>query len=247
MTNTIIFDVLILLGRPAAGKSEILNHLQNTELSERIRKYHIGRLNVVDDFPMLWAWFEEDEILEKKFGKLRLHSDENGYFKYPYLWNLLIERIGLDYQKMVRDDPGYHQHTTAIIEFSRGKEHGGYLGAFEHLSDEILEKAGVLYVNVSFEESLRKNQLRFNPQRPDSILEHGLEYEKMERLYRNDDFQAMVAASNAQDYLNVRGGQVPFVVFENEDDVTTQEGEPLSNRLEETLGRLWRIKAEERL
>jgi hypothetical protein len=246
MTNAPLFDVLILLGRPAAGKSEILEHLRNTELSERIQKYHIGRLDVIDDFPMLWAWFEEDEILEKKFGKPRLHSDENGYFKYPYLWDLLIERIGLDYLKMVRDVPGYHQHATAIIEFSRGSEHGGYLGAFKHLSDEILERAGVLYVNVSYAESLRKNQLRFNPQRPDSILEHGLEDEKMERLYRRDDWQDMVTASNSQEFLSARERHVPYMVFENEDDVTTLGGEPLSQRLEETLGRLWRIQADEK-
>ena len=244
MTNSPLFDVLILLGRPAAGKSEIMEHLRNTELSERIQKYHIGEINVIDDFPMLWAWFEEDEILEKKFGKPRLHSDEKGYFKYPYLWNLLIERIGLDYQKLVRDDPGYHQQTTAIIEFSRGSEHGGYLGAFEHLSDEILERAGVLYVYVSYAESLRKNQLRFNPQRPDSILEHGLEDEKMERLYRRDDWPDIVAASNSQEFLSARERQVPFVVFENEDDVTTLGGEPLSKRLEEALGRLWGIQAD---
>ena len=96
MANIPIFEVLVLLGRPAAGKSEILEHLRNTELSNRIEKYHIGRMDVIDDFPMLWAWFEEDHILSKKFAKPRMHTDEDGYFKFPYLWNLLIERIGLD-------------------------------------------------------------------------------------------------------------------------------------------------------
>jgi hypothetical protein len=247
MINAPKIDVLILLGRPAAGKSEILAHLRNTELSERIQKYHIGRFDVIDDFPMLWTWFEEDEILDKKFGKPRLHSDKHGYFKYPYLWNLLIERIGLDYKKLIRDKPGYHQHSTSIIEFSRGSEHGGYREAFEHLSDEILARASVLYVKVSYEESLRKNQLRFNPQRPDSILEHGLENEKIERLYRRDDWQDMVAASKSQEFLSARGKKIPFVVFENEDDVTTQGGDPLSRRLGETLGMLRRIQDNGRL
>jgi hypothetical protein len=242
MTNAPIFDVLVLLGRPAAGKSEILEHLRNTNLTARIQKYHVGELDVIDDFPMLWAWFEEDEILDKKFGKPRLHSDEDGYFKYHYLWNLLIERIGLDYEKLVRDDPQYHQHTTAIIEFSRGNEHGGYLGAFEHLSDQILHRAGVIYVQVSYAESQRKNKLRFNPQRPDSILEHGLEDEKLERLYRVDDWQEMVSGSRSQEYLLAQGKKTPYAVFENEDDVTTQGGEALTQRLEETLGKLWQIQ-----
>ncbi len=245
MANGPIFEVLLLLGRPAAGKSEILEHLRNTPLPSRRQKYHIGEMDVIDDFPMLWTWLEEDEILEKKFGKPHLHFDADGYFKYPYLWNLLIERIGLDYQKLVRDDPQCHQHTTVIIEFSRGSEHGGYLQAFEHLSDQILEKAGVIYVQVSYSESLRKNRLRFNPQKPDSILEHGLEDEKMDRLYRMDDWQDMVLASSSQEYLNMRGRLIPYVVVENEDDVTTQGGEPLSQRLEETLGKLWRIQTGE--
>ena len=242
MANGPIFEILLLLGRPAAGKSEILEHLRNTPLPSRVQKYHIGEMEVIDDFPMLWTWLEEDEILEKKFGKPRLHFDVDGYFKYPYLWNLLIERIGLDYQKLVRDDPECQQHTTVIIEFSRGSQHGGYQQAFEHLSDEILEKAGVIYVQVSYSESLRKNRLRFNPQRPDSILEHGLEDEKMERLYRMDDWHDMVLASSSQEYLNMRGRLIPYAVVENEDDVTTQGGEPLSQRLEETLGKLWRIQ-----
>jgi hypothetical protein len=244
MANIPIFEVLLLLGRPAAGKSEILEHLQNTELSERIEKYHIGKLDVIDDFPMLWAWFEEDDILSKKFAKPRLHTDEGGYFKYPYLWNLLIERIGLDYQKRIRDNSDYLQHTTTIVEFSRGSEHGGYIQAFEHLSDQILESASIVYVQVSFAESLRKNRLRFNPQRPDSILEHGLEDEKLDRLYRNDDWHEMLAASGSQGYLTARRTRVPYMIFENEDDVTTPGGDPLSQRLEEILGKLWEIRGQ---
>ncbi|MHA1937918.1 MAG: hypothetical protein ACW97O_06870 [Candidatus Thorarchaeota archaeon] len=233
---------MVLLGRPAAGKSEILEHLRVTEVKERTRNYHIGGLDVIDDFPMLWTWFEEDDILDKKFNLPRLHTDDGGYFKYPYLWNLLIERIGLDYRKLIRDNSQYHQHSTTIIEFSRGSEHGGYQQAFEHLSDQILERAGVIYVQVSYAESRRKNRLRFNPQRPDSILEHGLEDEKLERLYRDDDWHEMLATSSSRDILTVRGVRVPYTIFENEDDVTTPGGEQLSQRLEETLGKLWKIQ-----
>jgi hypothetical protein len=237
MAGNSIFEVLVLIGRPAAGKSEILEHLKNTKLSERIKNYHIGEIDVIDDFPMLWSWFEEDDILSKRFGKPRLHTDEDGYFKVPYLWNLLIERIGLEYHKHIRDDRDYHQHTTTIVEFSRGSEHGGYSQAFEYLTDEIVARAGVIYVKVSYAESLRKNRRRFNPERPDSILEHGLQDEKMSRLYRDDDWLALVDKS--PDYLNLRGIRVPHSVLENEDDVTTQGGDLLSRRLADTLGRLW--------
>jgi hypothetical protein len=39
--------------------------------------------------------------------------------------------------------------------------------------------------------------------------------------------------------LDIQGYTVPFVVFENEDDLTTPAGEPLGARLEERLNLLW--------
>ena len=40
-------------------------------------------------------------------------------------------------------------------------------------------------VQVSFAESLRKNRKRFNPERPDSILEHAVDEKKLEG-YRSE-------------------------------------------------------------
>ena len=237
MNNT--FDVIILIGRPASGKSEIIHFL--THLPEDIRRerFHIAKLEVHDDFPMLWAWFEEDDILSTKFGLPRLHTDEQSYFKYKELWHLLIERLSLDYGKILRDDPAYHEHSTCVIEFSRGVEHGGYTEAFQHLSDEVLQHAAILYVRVPFEESLRKNRRRYNPDKPDSILEHGLSDTKMDRLYRNDDFASV--ASGDSGLIEIHGQQVPFVVFPNEDDITTDKPEQLATRLESVLGELWKL------
>jgi hypothetical protein len=230
---------LVLIGRPAAGKSEILEHLNKTQLAERKEKYHIGELDVIDDFAMLWTWFEEDYILSNKLGKPRLHSIEGNCFKYDYYWDLLIERINLEYEKRRRDNGEYHQQTTMVIEFSRGSEHGGYARTFEHLSKAILARAGVVYIQVSFDESLRKNRLRFNPERPDSLLEHGLEDEKIHRLYKEDDWGEL--SNSDGEYLNLQQGRVPYVVFKNEDDVTTPGGAKLERRLKKTLGWLWEL------
>lgn len=235
--NQQTLPVLILNARPAAGKSEIIDYLQRTPLDERRERFHVGKLDVIDDFPMLWAWFEEDAILTE-MGRPRLHTDAAGYFKWDYLWHLLIKRIGLEYEKHLRDLPDYATEYTALIEFSRGAEHGGYVKAYQHLAKPILRRAGVLYVQVSWEESLRKNRARFNPERPDSILEHGLSDEKLARLYREDDWSAFSAGNDA--YLHVHGLEVPYAVFENEDDVTTGRGEALGERLEGTMERLWR-------
>ena len=233
------FDVLILIGRPASGKSEIIDFLTHTPADVRRRKFHIADLDVLDDFPMLWTWFEEDRILSKRLGQPPLHTDAEGYFKHRYLWHLLIERLSLEYHKRLRDDPTYHDHTTTLVEFARGSEHGGYTEAFAHLADDLLQRAGVIYVRVSFEEALRKNRRRFNPDRPDSILEHSLPDDKMERLYRMDDW-ATFSAGDA-DFLTVRSIRVPYVVFENEDDVTTDKPHLLAARLEVVLGRLWEL------
>lgn len=231
------FQVLALIGRPASGKSEIIHHLKHTPPDVRRQAFHVADVDVLDDFPLLWAWFEEDYILSECLGQPRLHTDAEGYFRYPYLWHVLIERLGLEYEKRLRDMPEYHE-TTTIVEFSRGSEHGGYAGAFSHLTDELLNRAAAVYVRVPFEESLRKNRRRFNPDRPDSILEHGLPDDKMERLYRDDDWEAFSGGLD-RGHLTVRGISVPYAVFPNEDDVTSGPPEPLRARLEQVLDGLW--------
>lgn len=229
-----IFPVLILNARPAAGKSEIIHALQRVPLEERADRFHIGALQILDDFPMLWSWFEEDDLLERVFHRARLHTSPDGYFLYDDLWHLLIRRLDLDYHKLKRDP---QEMSTVVIEFSRGAAHGGYAQAYQHLSDDLLQIACTLYVEVSFEESLRKNRNRFNPERPDSILEHGLSDEKLERLYRQDDWQSF--SDGNPDYLEVRDLRIPFVVFGNEDDVTSGGGSRLLDRLQEVTDQLW--------
>jgi hypothetical protein len=237
-----IFNILLLVGRPASGKSEIIDLLTRTPAAGRRSRFHIGELDILDDFPMLWTWFEEDDLLSRKFGLPRLHSDEQGYFKFPQLWHLLIERLGMEYSKKRRDTPDYHRDHTTLIEFSRGSEHGGYREAFAHLSQDVLQGAAILYVNVSFAESLRKNRRRFNPDRPDSILEHGLPDEKLEKLYRQDDWAEL--APGGSGFVLLNGSRVPYAVFENEDDVTTGKPDLLADRLETVLGRLWELRRE---
>ncbi len=233
------FDIIILLGRPAAGKSEVIDYLKKTPLAERQERFHIGKFEEIDDFPMLWTWFEEDAILEKILKKPRLYTDQKGYFLYEYFWHLLIERISLDYSKKMRDHPDYHSEFTSIIEFSRGSQHGGYKAAFPHLSDEILKKAGIVYIDVSYQESLRKNRRRFNPNRPDSILEHGLPDHKLERLYKEIDWEEVSASD--PNFIPIKSYKVPYVVFKNEPEITDQP-QKLGNELEKILQRLWDLQ-----
>ena len=229
---------MLLIARPAAGKSEIIDHLKNTAVEDRKKTYHIGEFEEIDDFPMLWTWFEEDRILED-MGYPRLHSDIQRNFKYDYLWNVLIKRICQEYQKIMRDDPDYHDTKTTIIEFARGSAHGGFAQAFQHLSRQVAERAAILYIDVSWEESLRKNRKRYNPEKPDSVLEHGLSDIKMETLYRHSDWDKVSSAN--PEFIEIQGVKVPYAVFENEDDVTTERGEALANRLKSSFNTLWNL------
>jgi hypothetical protein len=235
-----IFPLLVLTGRPASGKSEILDYLRGLPPAQRRKRFRLGRLEVVDDFPMLWSWFEEDHILEE-MGRPRLHTTSEGYFKAPYLWDLLIRRLCLEYDKLRRSAPRLQEQSTVVLEFSRGSSHGGYARAFAHFSAAVAAAASILYVRVSFQESLRKNRRRFNPDRPHSILEHSLPDAKLERLYREDDWERL--AAGGQGSLRVQERRVAYAVFENEDDVTTGGGPPLGERLEKVLDRLWGERA----
>ena len=231
-----IFPKVLLIARPAAGKSEIIAYLNNREPEERKERFHLGKLQEIDDFPMLWAWYEEDGILEE-MGHERIHTDKDGYFRWNYLWDVLIRRICLDYKKMIRDYPGIHKDHSVVFEFARGKEHGGYQRAFQHLTREVLNNLVVLYIDVSWEESLRKNRARRNPDRPDSILEHSLADEKLRTLYREDDWQDLEREEGA---LVIKGLRIPYYRFENQKDYTTTGGEILGEKLEEAFDVLWK-------
>ncbi len=243
-----IFDIVILNGRPAAGKSEVIDYLKKTPLPERIRRFHIGEFEEFDDFPVLWERFEDDDIWERH-GKPRLISDATftyegstypGYvFKDPFFWNFLIEKLSLLYAKRLRDTPDYHAHTTAIFEFARGSQHGGFAQAYRYLSDEVLSKACTMYIKVDWAESLRKNRRRRNPDRPDSILEHSLEDKKMEFLYRESDWETFSAPDPG--YLLVKDRRIPYAVFDNMPE-KTDKPEVLGRHLEEVCGRLWSLR-----
>jgi hypothetical protein len=242
------FDILILNGRPAAGKSEVIDYLKRCPVAERRERFHIGAFHELDDFCILWERFEDDDIREKH-GKPRLISDTHfeyqgerrpGYvFKDKFFWNFLIERLNLEYEKILRDNPSFHDETTLFIEFARGSEHGGFATAYDYLSAEILERAATLYIHCSWEESLRKNRRRFNPDKPDSVLEHGLEDKKLEMLYKESDWAEF--SGEDPDYLLVGDHRVPYAVFENDPEITDQPAK-LGAHLEEVLGRLWDLR-----
>jgi hypothetical protein len=222
--------ILVLTGRPAAGKSEVIDFLKRTDVRVRAERFHIGVFEELDDFVYLWETFEIDDILSKH-GRPRLWTDQHYWFKDPFLWDLYIERINLEYKKKIARSPTYHERTTTIIEFARGGGNG-ILGALSLLDDEILSKAALVYIKVSYEESLRKNRRRARPGEEYSILYHSLPDEKMEFYYKTNDWDSLAAMDS--DFIAVRGIKVPYAVFENEPEKTLDD-KLLGNELERVM------------
>jgi len=229
------FETILLLGRPAAGKSETIDYLKKTPEAERQRRFHIGAFSELDDFPFVWETFEIDDLLER-LGQPRVFTDKEYFFKGEHLWNLFIERINLEFQKKLARDPAFTKRETVVVEFSRGGA-AGFGEAFAHLSDEIVRRAGIVYINVSYEESRRKNRRRFDPAQADSILYHSLPDAKMDFYYRTNDWDAL-SGGRKRGRIAIRGVDVPFAVFDNEPEQTDDPAK-LGRALEQVFAALW--------
>ncbi len=227
------FEVIVLIGRPAAGKSEVIDYLKKTDVEDRKKRFGIGVFEEIDDFPFVWETFEIDDLLSKH-GRDRVFTTPDYYFKDHFVWNLFIERISLEFAKRLARDSSYLKHTTAIVEFARGGENG-FAEAFSYLSDDILKRAGIVYIKVSYEESCRKNRRRFRPKEADSILFHSLPDEKMEFYYKVNDWDKLAKGDDG--FIQIKGHTVPFAVFNNEPEVTDKP-EELGAALEDVFSRL---------
>ena len=229
------FKVILLHGRPGSGKSETIDFIKNTPVEQRKKLFHIGEFIAIDDFPMLWTWFEEDDILEQ-IGQKRLHTSPDGYFKGKYLWDLLVRRLCLEYEKIIAEYPE-GSAPTVIIEYARGKQHGGYKRAIENLTKKVINDAAMFYVKVDFEESIRKNLKRKNPDMLHSILEHSVETEKLEFLYKDCDFAEVIA--DDENFINAQGMKLPYVVLDNRKDLTSGPVANFGEILQEHFAKLW--------
>ncbi|MGE3455661.1 MAG: hypothetical protein AB7O24_11155 [Kofleriaceae bacterium] len=130
--------------------------------------------------------------------------------------------------------PGTLDGKTLVIEFARGGADGsamplpppfGYASSIPLLAPAILERACVLYIWVTPEESRRKNQARTDPNDPGSILHHGVPLEVMLHDYGCDDIEHMVATSGRPDTLRVaaygRDYYLPVARIDNRTDKTS--------------------------
>jgi hypothetical protein len=231
------FPILIITGRPAAGKSEVIDYLKKSDPRERLQKFHIADFEELDDFVYVWETFEVDDMLTKH-GKPRIWTDEKYWFKDEFVWNLYIERINLEYRKKLARNPHYHDSKTTLIEFARGGDNGMY-EALSYLHEDILKRASLMYIKVSYEESVRKNRRRSRKGQEDSILYHSLPDEKMDFYYKTNDWEKLAAKN--PNYIEVKGSKVPYGVFENEPEKTL-DPVLIGKELERATQKIWKLR-----
>ena len=232
------FPILIITGRPAAGKSEVIDFLKKADPKERLERFHIADFEELDDFVYVWETFEIDDMLTKH-GKPRIWTDEKYWFKDHFIWNLYMERINLEYRKKLARDPTFHDKKTTLVEFARGGENGIY-EALSYLHEDILRRVHLMYIRVSYEESVRKNHRRARKGQEDSILFHSLPDEKMEFYYKTNDWDKLEAKD--PNFIEVKGFKIPYAVFENEPEKTL-EPKLIGDELERAAKKLWSTRA----
>lgn len=123
---------------------------------------------------------------------------------------------------------------TLVIEFARGGPDGaamplpaplGYRYSLGQLAPAILERASILYVWVTPEESRRKNAARTDPNDPGSILHHGVPIEVMMNDYGTDDMDWLEAHGRKPGAVTVEAHgavyDVPIARFDNRVDKTS--------------------------
>ena len=231
------FPILIITGRPAAGKSEVIDFLKKCDPILRLEKFHIANFEELDDFVYVWETFEIDDLMTR-FDKPRIWSDEKYWFKDQYIWDLYMDRMALDYKKKVLKDPAYHDKMTTLVEFARGGENAIH-HALTFLSDEMLIKSSLMYIKVPYEESVRKNRKRARPGQEDSILYHSLPDEKMEFYYKTNDWEQLTAKD--PNFIEVKGHKIPYCAFENMPEKTIDPA-LIAPELERATNKLWSLQ-----
>lgn len=242
LPNEETFDVLLLLGRPASGKSEFIDFMMQISSDHRAREFFIAPFQIIDDFPILWDLFQQDNVWES-VGRERLFSkrcDDNYAVADDSVWGFLIEQINqrvLATSNFIKPS----SRKTLIIEFSRGGP-SGYLDALSRLSPDILRRAAALYVSVSFEESWRRNIVRYDKKKRGGILTHSVPREEMERVYGIDDWHTL--SDSAVGILSIGDIDIPYATLNNEPE--SKVPDVLSERYRAALAplyALWRKRA----
>lgn len=130
--------------------------------------------------------------------------------------------------------PESFENKTIVIECARGGPDKadmpltgtfGYQFSLPKFCPEILEKAVILYIWVTPEESRRKNNDRADPNNPGSNLHHGVPEAVMYGDYGCDDIEYLMQHSEVENTITVcaygKTYHIPIGVIDNRRDMTS--------------------------
>ncbi len=233
------FDIIIFLGRPAAGKSEVIDFFKHIKLKKRLKKYHIGNIVEIDDFKFLWARGEKDDAREKR-GKERIDTKKikiGGYaVKSKDIYRKLINDINKEFKKNYNSENFFNENTL-FIEFSRGGKNA-YKNALKLLDKKILNKSVIYYIYADYEEVLRKNKRRYDPSQPDSILHHIVPFSVM-RQYKIDDFEELLKKDKVSS-IEINKINIPYAIFNNMPE-KTDNPKKIKKELKTSIDKLFEL------
>jgi len=237
MTRT--FDHLYILGRPASGKSEFIDFMKKISDADRADRFHIGRFVELDDFVWLWEKFCEDDIWEQVTGERLFSSRYEGQYNMEdaRLFDFLIEKLNREVLSEYLPKDEFYVDRTLMIEFSRGGE-SPYSAALGGFDEKVLGRAAILYIDVTRQESFRRNEARYQEKLKHTVLAHKCPEPNMKRFYSEDDWRELTG-KKASGYLEINGVKVPFVTMNNEPEST--DPKVLGPRYGDALTRLWEL------
>lgn len=240
MTNH--FNNLFVFGRPAGGKSEFIDFMKKCNPAKRKDKFHVAPFEIIDDYLFITEIAEFENILEKQSVKrwITKNTSDGICVQDDVYWGYAYEKINRILTKKAELQPKFYDENTMLIEFSRGVGISGYEKTLSNLKPEFLKNGAIIYIKVSFDESMRRNEARYQEKLKFSILAHKCPEEGMNRFYREDDW-GVITSNKSSGYLKMNGIDVPFVTMNNEPeekDLTVME-----ERYYKALEELWRIRS----
>lgn len=236
------FDHLIILGRPACGKSEFIDYMKKISDDERLKNFHIASFEEIDDFPWIWDKFMEDDIWEKcgyprRFSKEYMKGNPGVAPEGAPLFDFCMEMFNREISERYLGKTEFYENKTLCIEFARGGIKN-YEDQLPRLKPEIYKNAAILYLDVTRDESWRRNVARYEEKQRHSILSHMVPKETYDYYYNENDW-AKFTGEKESGQIEVHGIKVPYVTMNNAPELPP--GPEIAARYKAALNKLYEL------